>query len=282
MKKSKSMYRRDSVPDWLFSFPLLSREEERALIVKAQGGDESACNDLINANLRFVYSKADSICTKYSYRFDVMDLFQAGVLGLRKAIINYNPSKFDCRLLTYSAKSVSSKMFEYINKNSSAVRIPNPERRRKIETFSSDFLKLHGRRPLPREVSKGTGLSLNAISNFLPFEFFEPSCVSLDSEFENGGSLYDVLSSKDQNPREYSQGRELEGIVDDVKKAFDDSRLREREKRIFMKYVEDIHATYERVGETEGISRGRVEQIVSSVGRVLKIKLNGRARRFVD
>ena len=72
----------DSVRLYLESIgeiPLLTKEQEVALIVRAQAGDHDAEKQLVEANLRLVVN----IAKKYNYStLSLMDLVQEGALGL--------------------------------------------------------------------------------------------------------------------------------------------------------------------------------------------------------
>ena len=67
--------------------PLLSDEEKRSLLLRAQAGDDRARDELIYGNLRLVLS----IVGRFSGRKESLDdLFQVGCIGLIKAIDNFN------------------------------------------------------------------------------------------------------------------------------------------------------------------------------------------------
>ena len=57
------------------------------LIQYAQNGDAKAKEDLVNSNIALVKSIVKDFKQGYEYE----DLFQIGVIGLIKAINNYNP-----------------------------------------------------------------------------------------------------------------------------------------------------------------------------------------------
>ena len=68
---------------------VLSSEETTILFNRLKNGDLSAKEKLINGNLKLVLS----ILKKYSNRSDNLDdLFQIGVIGLIKAIDNFDVS----------------------------------------------------------------------------------------------------------------------------------------------------------------------------------------------
>lgn len=79
------MFRRD-----VNKYPLLTREEERELAVKAGNGCIEARNCLTNANLRFVF--------KVVYQYwkpgrPLMEMISEGCLGLMRATETYDPER---------------------------------------------------------------------------------------------------------------------------------------------------------------------------------------------
>ena len=77
---------------------VLTNEEMIVLFEKMASGDEDAKEKLINGNLKLVLS----ILRKFANRTDNMDdLFQVGVIGLIKAIDNFDLS-YGLKLSTYA------------------------------------------------------------------------------------------------------------------------------------------------------------------------------------
>ena len=97
---------RDYITDAYFDdvrkFPILSREEEEALLLQMRDGKtererEDARTKLISSNLRFVISIAKKLGTKETF----MDLVSEGNIGLMKAIEKFDIEK-GCKLITYA------------------------------------------------------------------------------------------------------------------------------------------------------------------------------------
>ena len=82
----------------LSKFKILSKEEERALLSKAQGGNNKAKEELVSCNLKFVFD----IAKRYSGHGVAMeDLIAEGNLGLFKAIEKFDLTK-DIRFVSYA------------------------------------------------------------------------------------------------------------------------------------------------------------------------------------
>ena len=81
---------------------VMSEKEKMELLKKAQAGDKKACDDLVKGNLKLVLS----VVQRFSNRGEnPEDLFQVGVIGLIKAIRNFDTS-LDVRFSTYSCPMI--------------------------------------------------------------------------------------------------------------------------------------------------------------------------------
>ncbi len=73
---------------------VLKNQETMALLVKAQAGDKAAREEVVSGNLRLVLS----VVQRFTNRGEPLDdLFQVGVIGLLKAVDNFDinqPVKF--------------------------------------------------------------------------------------------------------------------------------------------------------------------------------------------
>ncbi len=91
----------------------LKEEEKIALIKLAQHGDKNARNELITCNLRLVLS----VLQKYLGRGESPDdLFQVGVIGLMKAIDNFD-TNMDVRFSTYAVPMIGGELRRYLRDN---------------------------------------------------------------------------------------------------------------------------------------------------------------------
>ena len=93
--------------------PPLEKEEEITYLIKAQQGDISARNKLIEHNLRLVVF----IAKKYESNLDTLeDLVSIGSIGLIKGINTYKIDK-NIRLATYASRCISNEILMHIRKN---------------------------------------------------------------------------------------------------------------------------------------------------------------------
>ena len=95
----------------------LSRQEERDLIERMRKGDETARERLITCNLPLCLS----IAKRYHYpTMDVQDLAQYGVIGLMRAIQDFDPDR--CKLSTYAYAWIRQSIQHAIEKFGPIVR----------------------------------------------------------------------------------------------------------------------------------------------------------------
>ncbi len=93
-------------------FPLLSKEQEAALVAQAVSGDKTAENRLVESNLRFVVKVAFSYWQWAVSRYpgiSLMDLLQAGCIGLIESVKKVDPAR-QTRVLTYAALGIGWRM----------------------------------------------------------------------------------------------------------------------------------------------------------------------------
>lgn len=100
--------------------PLLTREEENELAVKAARGDEKAKHKIVNANLRFVVN----VAKKYQNRgLDLTDLISEGNIGLLTAIERFDVTK-GYHFISYAVWWIRQAILKAICEKSRPIRLP--------------------------------------------------------------------------------------------------------------------------------------------------------------
>lgn len=103
------------------SIPLLTAEEEIALGVRVQQGDEQAALLLTRANLRLVVSVA---MRHTNTGLPLMDLIQEGNRGLLRAVRKYDPAR-GFRFSTYATWSIRQAIQRGVASQARVIRLPN-------------------------------------------------------------------------------------------------------------------------------------------------------------
>ena len=97
------------------NIPVLTNEETTNLFIEYQNGNMDAKEKLVNGNLKLVLS----ILKSFTGRTDNMDdLFQVGVIGLIKAIDNFNLS-YNLKLSTYACPLIIGEIKRFLRDNNS-------------------------------------------------------------------------------------------------------------------------------------------------------------------
>src|SRR5690554_5468833 len=89
---------------------LLSHRETMDFIKKAQEGEEQAVDILVEKNIALVKSIIKRFLNR-GYEYD--DLFQIGVIGLIKAIRNYDP-QYNVRFSTYAVPMIMGEIKRFL------------------------------------------------------------------------------------------------------------------------------------------------------------------------
>ncbi len=232
---------------------VLKNEETMAHIRKAHQGDRTAKEAAVMGNLRLVLS----VVQRFSNRGEPMDdLFQVGVIGLLKAIDNFDvtqPVKFS----TYGVPMIIGEIRRYL-RDGSKVKISRSTRDNAYRALTAKE-KLLGqlqREPTVEEIAKEVDLpreevifALDAISD--PVSLYEPV-------FQEGGDSICVMDQvRDERSTDDSW---LDQIS--MKQAMED--LSPREKRILALRFYDGKTQVE-VSKEVGISQAQVSRLEKGV-----------------
>src|SRR5574344_889195 len=96
------------------TLPVLSQVEQMKMLKKIKSGEEELKNEFINENLRLVLS----MVKKFNNRGEnVDDLFQVGVVGLIKAIDNFDISQ-NVQFSTYAVPMIIGEIKRFLRDNS--------------------------------------------------------------------------------------------------------------------------------------------------------------------
>ena len=230
------------------SLETLKSSEMTKLFEELKNGNKSAKDKLVKGNLKLVLS----ILQRYQNRCDNLDdLFQIGVVGLIKAIDNFDLS-YDVRFSTYSVPMIDGEIKRYIRDNN-AVRISRSikETAYKIIKFKDDFMAENGREATTDEIVKYLGIPEYEVSSAYmslkePMSIFDP----IYSDGEDEIYLLDQLEDKKES-----------GNLDELlslRKAL--NKLKQREKDILIsRYV--IGKTQMEIADEIGISQAQVSRI---------------------
>ena len=237
---------------------VLKNGETMSLIRRAQAGEQSAKEAAVMGNLRLVLS----VVQRFSNRGEPMDdLFQVGVIGLLKAIDNFDtaqPVKFS----TYGVPMIIGEIRRYL-RDGSRVKISRSTRDNAYRALTAKEKRMGQlqREPTVEEIAKEIDLpreevifALDAISD--PVSLYEPVFQ------ESGDSICVMDQVRDERSTDDSW---LEQIA--MKQAMEE--LSPREKRILALRFYDGKTQMEVSGEV-GISQAQVSRLEKGVLEKIK------------
>ena len=105
----------------------LTREEELALIIKAQCGDESAMVELLERHRNFIWKCARRYHLRSSNALEIEDCVQVATIGVMKSIRRFRTDS-GLALLTFSFPCVQSEFSLHLQYNS-VIKCPRKQKR---------------------------------------------------------------------------------------------------------------------------------------------------------
>ncbi|MBQ7134493.1 MAG: RNA polymerase sporulation sigma factor SigG [Ruminococcus sp.] len=230
----------------------LSEKEKRELLNIIKTGEKAqaqiAREKMINGNLRLVLSVIQRFVNRGE---NLDDLFQVGVIGLIKAIDNFDPS-LDVRFSTYGVPMVCGELRRYLRDNNS-IRVSRSMRDTAYHAMQikEELTTKNGKEPTVEEIAKvmdipkeNVVLALEAIVE--PVSLYEPV-------FSEGN---DTIYVMDQVGDKVDDNDWLDEIA--IKEAI--QKLSDREKKILsLRYFKG--KTQMEVADEIGISQAQVSRI---------------------
>lgn len=235
---------------------VLKHEEMIELFKKYKNGEKDVKNTLVEGNLRLVLS----ILRKYHNKCDNLDdLFQIGVIGLIKAINNFDLN-YDVRFSTYAVFMIEGEIKRYIRDNSQ-IRISRSvkELSYMIINYKEEYLRENLRYPSNEEICAKFNISEYELYNILnslcePVSIFEPI-------YNDGGDTIYLLDQLEDSKN--VNVNDLILLKDSL------NRLKDRERTIIVKRYVDGMSQAELASELN-ISQAQVSRIESSALNSIK------------
>lgn len=256
-------------------YPTLSAAEEKDHLHKfLHLNNQESYKTLVLSNLRFV----GFIAQKYSgYGMPLVDLAQEGVIGLIKAVKNFDTS-FDVRLSSFAVHSIKFEIHEYVIKNYSMIKIATTKAQRKL-FFNKNKILSESSSLSDDEVSKiATELNIPSSEVIHMEKRIRNKVISLDSpssdDDEQKGTIVDNVSYGDSELLESIELSESNDIKSSIIKSGLDL-LDDRSKDIISRrWLVDNKSTLTDLANEYSVSAERIRQIEKNAMNKIKKNLS--------
>lgn len=241
---------------------VLTNEEMVVLFERYHQGDLKAKEELIQGNLKLVLS----ILKRFNNsKHNLDDLFQIGVIGLIKAIDNFDLS-YNLKLSTYACPLILGEIKRYIRDNTS-LRVSRSikDLAYQILRYKEQFQNKYGYEPSNAQIAEALDVEEYRISYALD-SLREPRSIYEPIYSDGGDTIYlvDQLADKKEKNKD-------KDMLISMNKAL--QKLKDRERNILMeRFI--IGKTQTEIAEHLGISQAQVSRLekgaISHVRRLMK------------
>lgn len=247
-------------------FSMLSAEKEIELANRIAEGDQSAKNELVEANLRLVVSLARHY---QGCGLSYQDLIQEGNIGLIKAAEKFDVSK-GFRFSTYASWWIKQALSRAIADQSRTIRIPvhMTENINKFKKTERELLSKLNREPKIKEIADAMGISEKQAKEIQSY-IVEPTSLDIQVGDDDDTTIGSFIEDTHFVNPESAYIKESNG---DVVNAVLDT-LSDREANILrLRFgIGGKKAmTLEEVGKEYGLTRERIRQIEAKALRKLR------------
>ena len=250
-----SMYLRD-----IEKIPLIGRDEEYDLAMRAKNGDSAARERLVNGNLRFVVS----IAKQFQGRgLPLIDLISEGNIGLLTAIDKFEPEK-GYHFISYAVWWIRQAILKAIGEKSRMIRLPMNKSADLIQILQAKSnLEKNGYDDASIEaIAAECGMTESEVLEILQIA---RDVSSLDAPVgsEEDSSFGDFIESDDPRPDDIVMD---EALKNSVRKIL--GTLSEKERGIItLRYGLDNNEamSLKEVGEVYNLTKERIRQIEKKV-----------------
>ena len=249
-------------------YPMLSAKEEVELAKAIIDSSEEAKEKFINANYRLVVS----IVKRYRKEsVDMLDLIQAGNIGLIKAVEKYDYKK-GFKFSTYATWWIKQSITRYIDDCENTIRIPVHlhQRINFVKRKKQELANVLQREPSMEELAEVCELEVDKVLDILKRD---KNIVSLDTPIkeDEDSSLVEFIPSDahfgDVVIHEVEQNN-LREKIDEVLTDLSDQEQQVLRMRFGLD--DDTPKTLEEIGKVFEVTRERIRQIEAKAIRKLR------------
>lgn len=236
---------------------VLKESEKIELLKKARAGDKNAREELIKGNLRLVLS----VIQRFQNRGETMDdLFQVGVIGLIKAIDNFNLD-LDVRFSTYAVPMCIGEIRRYL-RDDNPIRVSRSMRDTayKAMQVKENLINKNKKEPTIEEIAKELDMKKSDV--VLALEAIVDPISLYDPVYNDGGDTIYVMDQIGDNNSDSDW-------IDEIMIKDEINNLDKREQNIlYLRFMQG--KTQMEVAKEVGISQAQVSRLEKNALKRIK------------
>jgi len=256
--------------------PLLTKEEENDLAVKAKNGDKSAREKIASANLRFVVN----IAKKYrNSGMDLTDLISEGNVGLMTAIDKFDVQK-GYRFISYAVWWIRQSILKAIYEKKDAIRLPLNRKNElvKIQKVKKSLGSRKSEEEEIKEVAAELNMEKDTVRELLTIS---QEMISLDTNIKSKADELSTVGdfiedTRYEGPEEGSLNNAMKREVRDVLES-----LKPKEAQVIrLRYGldGDEPMSLKEVGDICNLTKERIRQIEKSA--IERVRVPAKMRKL--
>lgn len=238
--------------------PLLTRDEEEKLAIRAREGDEDAKAKLIKANLRFVVA----VAKKYKNQgIPLADLINEGNLGLMTAI-----DKFDVNLgfhfISYAVWWIRQAILKSICEKSRLIRLPLNRANEliQIEKARKEIEGLEGIEPSAEEIAQKLDYDPKTVKHLMNISKVAVSLESKVYDSQSSSNLSDFIrDDRYVLPDEKFENESLNEIINSVLNTLTQKEKDIIQHRFGLNGLKSL--SLKEIGKRYNLTKERIRQI---------------------
>lgn len=236
---------------------VLKENEKIELLKKARNGDKKAREELINGNLRLVLS----VIQRFQNRGESMDdLFQVGVIGLIKAIDNFNLD-LQVKFSTYAVPMCIGEIRRYL-RDDNPIRVSRSMRDTayKAMQVKENLINKNKKEPTIEEIAKELDMEKSEV--VLALEAIVDPISLYDPVYNDGGDTIYVMDQIGDNNSDSDW-------IDEIMIKDELNNLDKREQNIlYLRFMQG--KTQMEVAKEVGISQAQVSRLEKNALKRIK------------
>lgn len=257
--------------------PVLSREEEHNLAIKAQNGDMKARQKFIESNLKLVVTVAKRYARNSS---QMLELIGEGNVGLMTAVDKFDPNR-GIKFSTYGVWWIRQAICLSFFQTNRAIRLPGNKYYALLK-FNKLYSEIEDNTNITNKlayIAKEMNISLKRATELYNLKH---DTISINTKLKDDSDdeIEDIIASDDLTPEEVYANKMLKSYLAEI---IETSNVKERDKEV-LKYrygfIDNRFHTLNEVGQRYNVTRERIRQIEGSA--LKKIRRHKKTRELAE